>query len=117
GLESALAKIPVLREEFHRNLKLVGDAEGIHISLEKAGRVADFFELAELMCIDALDRNESCGGHFREEHQTEEGEAKRDDERYTHVSAWEHTKDLSKPKLHVEPLEFEEVQLTQRSYK
>jgi succinate dehydrogenase / fumarate reductase flavoprotein subunit len=79
--------------------------------------VADFFELAELMCIDALERSESCGGHFREEFQTEEGEAKRDDERYTHVSTWEYTGKLSDPRLHIEPLEFEEVRLTQRSYK
>ncbi len=117
GLQRALARIPELREEFGRNLKLAGNGEGVHISLEKAGRVADFFELAELMCIDAIDRSESCGGHFREEHQTEEGEARRDDERYTHVSAWEYTGDLSKPRLHIEPLEFEAVRLTQRSYK
>jgi succinate dehydrogenase / fumarate reductase flavoprotein subunit len=117
GLEKALAKIPELREEFGNNLKLSGSGETVNISLEKAGRLADFFELAELMCIDALERCESCGGHFREEHQTEEGEAKRDDDRYTHVSAWEYTGDLSQPKLHIEPLEFEEVRLTQRSYK
>jgi succinate dehydrogenase / fumarate reductase flavoprotein subunit len=117
GLEKALAKIPEMRDEFRKNLKLTGDGETVNVSLEKAGRVSDFFELAELMCIDALDRCESCGGHFREEHQTEEGEAQRDDEEYTHVSAWEHTGDLSEPRLHVEPLEFEEVQLTQRSYK
>jgi succinate dehydrogenase / fumarate reductase flavoprotein subunit len=79
--------------------------------------LADFFELAELMCIDAIERSESCGGHFRLEHQTEEGEAKRDDECYTHVSAWEYTGVLSEPRLHIEPLEFEEVRLTQRSYK
>jgi succinate dehydrogenase / fumarate reductase flavoprotein subunit len=117
GLEKALARIPELRDEFHRNLKLAGNGETVNVSLEKAGRLADFFEIAELMCIDALDRCESCGGHFRVEHQTEEGEAERDDERYTHVSAWEYTGDLSKPRLHVEPLEFEEVRLTQRSYK
>ena len=117
GLEKALARIPELREEFGRNLKLVGNGETVNVSLEKAGRLADFFELAELMCIDALEREESCGGHFRVEHQTEEGEAKRDDERYTHVSAWEYTGELSEPRLHIEPLEFEEVRLTQRSYK
>jgi succinate dehydrogenase / fumarate reductase flavoprotein subunit len=117
GLKTALARIPGLREEFRENLKLVGDGEGIHLSLEKAGRLEDFFELAELMCIDALDRKESCGGHFRMEYQTAEGEAKRNDEEFTQVSAWEYTGDLGKPKLHVEPLEFEAVQLTQRSYK
>ncbi len=117
GLERALEKIPALREEFHANLNLTGGGEGLNLSLERAGRVADFFELAELMCIDALDRNESCGGHFREESQTSEGEALRDDENFTHVSAWEHTGDSSSPKLHIEHLEFEAVQLTLRSYK
>jgi succinate dehydrogenase / fumarate reductase flavoprotein subunit len=117
GLKTALSRIPELRERFGSDLKLVGESDGMHVSLEKAGRLADFFELSELMCIDALDRKESCGGHFREEHQTPEGEAKRDDERFTHVSAWEYTGDLAKPKLHMEPLEFDAVQLTQRSYK
>ena len=116
GLKKALEKIPALRQDFHENLKLL-ESDGLNLSLERAGRVADFFELAELMCIDALDRNESCGGHFREESQTEEGEAKRDDDNYTHVSAWQHSGNLSQPKLHQEPLEFETVQLTQRSYK
>ena len=116
GLKKALEKIPALREEFHQSLKLL-ESDGLNLSLERAGRVADFFELAELMGIDALDRNESCGGHFREESQTEEGEAKRDDENYTHVSAWEYTGNFSQPKLHQEHLEFEAVQLTQRSYK
>ena len=117
ALESALQKIPALREEFQANLNLAGNGEGLNLSLERAGRVADFFELAELMCIDALDRKESCGGHFREESQTSEGEALRDDENFTHVSAWEHTGDFSSPTLHNEHLEFEAVQLTQRSYK
>ena len=94
GLESALKKIPELREQFHQNLALPGNGDGMNLTLEKAGRVADFFELAELMCIDALNRNESCGGHFREESQTPEGEAKRDDEHFTNVSAWEYTGDL-----------------------
>lgn len=116
GLKEALEKIPALREEFHENLKL-SSTEGLNQSLERAGRVADFFELAELMCVDALDRKESCGGHFREESQTEEGEAKRDDDNYAHVSAWEYTGDLSDPLLHKEHLEFDAVQLTQRSYK
>jgi succinate dehydrogenase / fumarate reductase flavoprotein subunit len=117
GLEKALSKIPEMREEFRKNLKLTGDGETVNVSLEKAGRVSDFFELAELMCRDALERCESCGGHFREEHQTDEGEAKREDDRYAHVSAWEYTGNLSEPRLHIEPLEFEAVQLTQRSYK
>jgi succinate dehydrogenase / fumarate reductase flavoprotein subunit len=117
GLEKALSKIPGMREEFQKNLKLIGNGETVNVSLEKAGRLADFFELAELMCIDALERCESCGGHFREEHQTEEGEAKREDESYAHVSAWEYSGDLSDPRLHIEPLEFEEARLTQRSYK
>jgi succinate dehydrogenase / fumarate reductase flavoprotein subunit len=117
GLKKALSRIPELREEFQKNLKLVGAGDKVNLSLEKAGRLADFFELSELMCIDALDRNESCGGHFREESQTPEGEAKRDDQHYAHVSAWEYSGDMAKPKLHVEPLEFEAVRLTQRSYK
>ena len=116
GLEKALERIPALAQEFHENLKLL-DSDGLNLSLERAGRVSDFFELAELMCIDALDRNESCGGHFREESQTDEGEAKRDDDNYTHVSAWEYTGNSAQPKLHKEHLEFEAVQLTQRSYK
>ncbi len=117
GLKKAIARIPELREEFRENLKLVGNGEEVNASLEKAGRVADFFELAELMCIDALERRESCGGHFREEYQTPEGEAKRNDEEYTYVAAWEYSGDTAKPELHKEPLEFDAVQLTQRSYK
>ncbi len=117
GLKDSIQKIPALREEFRNNLKLTGNGEGINISLEKAGRLADFLELAELMCIDALDRNESCGGHFREEYQTVEGEARRDDEHFTHVSAWEYTGAGKPPQKHVEQLEFEAVELTQRSYK
>ena len=117
GLRKALEKIPDLREEFWAEARVVGTGEELNAELEKAGRVADFFELAELMCIDALDRDESCGAHFREEHQTEEGEALRDDEEYSFVSAWEHTGDLSEPTRHEEPLEFEFVQPSQRSYK
>ena len=86
-------------------------------SLEKAGRVADFLELAELICVDALHRRESCGGHFREESQTEDHEAKRDDQDFCYVAAWEHTGDLSKPALHREPLVFENLMLSERSYK
>ncbi|MCP3964348.1 MAG: succinate dehydrogenase (quinone) flavoprotein subunit, partial [bacterium] len=116
GLEEALRKIPEMREQYHSDVKVLGDGESVNQSLEKAGRVADFFELAELMCRDALDRSESCGGHFREESQTPEGEALRDDERFSYVSAWEHGNGDG-PKLHKEDLEFEYVQLTQRSYK
>jgi succinate dehydrogenase / fumarate reductase flavoprotein subunit len=86
-------------------------------SLEMAGRVADFIELAELLCLDALHRNESCGGHFREEYQTEEGEARRDDENFTYAAAWQFSGDNSAPILNKEPLEFEYVKLSQRSYK
>jgi len=117
GLQNALQRIPALREEFHANLKVVGDSASLNQQLEKAGRVADFMELAELMCIDALHREESCGGHFRQEHQTEEGEAKRDDAHFSYVAAWSHTGDVSKPALEKEPLQFEYVHPTQRSYK
>ncbi len=117
GLEKALSEIPALREEFEQDVRVLGSAETLNSSLEKAGRVADFFELAELMCRDALTRRESCGGHFRVESQTEEGEALRDDDDFAHVSAWEWTGQGSEPVEHREPLEFEYVKLTQRSYK
>jgi succinate dehydrogenase / fumarate reductase flavoprotein subunit len=117
GLRRALARIPELREEFWQNVKVLGENEEMNQSLEKAGRVADFFELAELMCIDALHRTESCGGHFREESQTEDGEAKRDDENFSYVAAWGYSGDLSKPELNKEPLNFEYVHPSQRSYK
>jgi succinate dehydrogenase / fumarate reductase flavoprotein subunit len=117
GLKQALARIPELREEYGKNLRVLETGEELNQSLERAGRVADFLELAELMCLDALHRAESCGGHFREESQTEDGEAKRDDERFAYVAAWEHTGTLSKPTLHKEPLTFENVQLATRSYK
>jgi succinate dehydrogenase / fumarate reductase flavoprotein subunit len=117
GLESALRKIPQLREEFWSNLRVLGDGDELNVSLEKAGRVADFLELGELMCRDALDRAESCGGHFREESQTEDGEAKRDDEKFQFVSAWQFTGDPSKPELHREALKFDYVKPSQRSYK
>jgi succinate dehydrogenase / fumarate reductase flavoprotein subunit len=94
-----------------------GSGDDLNESLEKAGRVADFFELAELMCIDALDRNESCGGHFREEYQTPEGEAQRDDEHYSYVAAWGYTGPDTAPELNKEPLTFEYVHPSQRSYK
>jgi succinate dehydrogenase / fumarate reductase, flavoprotein subunit len=117
GLTKALAEIPALREEFHQDVRVLGSGDSLNSSLEKAGRVADFFELAELMCHDALHREESCGGHFREEHQTEDGEARRDDENFAFVSAWEWQGLDGAPTLHEEALEFEYVKLTQRSYK
>jgi len=117
GIEEALEKIPELRAEFWRNVKVLGEGESLNQSLEKAGRVADFFELAELMCHDALAREESCGTHFRVEHQTPEGEALRDDEKFAHVSAWEFKGVGERPVMHREPLEFENVQFAQRSYK
>ena len=115
GLKTALSKIPPLREQYWRDVKVLGSGDELNQSLEKAGRVADFFELAELMCLDALDRNESCGGHFREEYQTEDGEALRDDEHFQYAAAWEYT-DVG-PVLNKEPLEFEYVHPAQRSYK
>ena len=117
GLEAALARIPELREEFWRNVNVPGSDAELNQALEKAGRVADFLELGELICRDALHREESCGGHFREEYQTPDGEALRDDERFAYVAAWEYTGDLQRPRLHKEPLEFEYVHLAQRSYK
>ncbi len=117
GLRNALERIPALKEEFWNDVRVLGQGESMNQSLEKAGRVADFFELGELMCRDALDRDESCGGHFREEHQTPEGEARRDDEGFSHVSAWEWKGEGREPALHKENLDFEYVQLTQRSYK
>jgi len=115
GLESLLAEIPRLKERFWAEVNVPGESKDLNQALEVAGRVADFFELAELMCLDALAREESCGGHFREEFQTDEGEARRDDERFSHVAVWESTADG--PKRHIEPLTFESVQMAQRSYK
>ncbi len=117
GLNEALEKIPAIREEFWENVTVPGAADTLNQSLEKAGRVADFLEFAELLVHDALHREESCGGHFREEHQTEEGEALRNDEEFTYVAAWEHGEVGKKPKLHREALEFEEVKPSTRSYK
>ena len=117
GLRTALDKIPKLREEFWRDVNVPGSADTLNQALEKAGRVADFFELAELMCLDALQRKESCGGHFREEYQTPDGEALRDDENFAYVAAWEYAGDRSGPVLNKEPLDFEYVHLAQRSYK
>ncbi|MDQ3451618.1 MAG: fumarate reductase/succinate dehydrogenase flavoprotein subunit [Actinomycetota bacterium] len=117
GLEKALSEIPALREEFLTDVRVLGENESLNQSLEKAGRVADFFELAELMCVDALHREESCGGHFREEHQTEEGEALRDDDGFSYVAAWEFGGRGRSATLHKEDLHFEYVKLAQRSYK
>jgi succinate dehydrogenase / fumarate reductase flavoprotein subunit len=117
GLRTNLEKIPALREEFWRNVNVPGSGEELNQSLEKAGRVADFLEFAELMCRDALHREESCGGHFRVEHQTEDGEARRDDENFCYVAAWEYQGREKAPLLHREPLEFENVHLSTRSYK
>ncbi|MBI1722660.1 MAG: fumarate reductase/succinate dehydrogenase flavoprotein subunit [Gemmatimonadetes bacterium] len=117
GLETALQKIPALREEFWQNLNVTGENAELNQALEVAGRVADFLELGELMCRDALAREESCGGHFREEYQTEEGEARRDDAGFCHVAVWEYTAPDRTPLRHQEPLVFENVQLATRSYK
>ena len=117
GLKKALKEIPELREEFWSNVNILGSNDELNQSLEKAGRVADFLEFGELMCFDALTRDESCGGHFRVEHQTSEGEAKRNDQDFTFVSAWEHKGIGNKPELHKEALEFENVSLSVRSYK
>ncbi len=117
SLTKALSEIPAIREEFWKNVRVLGENETRNQALEKAGRVADFLEFAELMCTDALQRNESCGGHFREEYQTEDGEALRDDEHYAYVAAWEFTGVGIEPKLHKEPLHFEFVHPSTRSYK
>ncbi len=118
GLKEAIAEIAALREEFYRDVKVPGDANEMNTELEKAGRVADFLELGQLMAIDALNRNESCGGHFREEYQTEEGEAMRDDENYTYVAAWEYKgDDINTEVLHKEELNYKYIELKTRSYK
>jgi succinate dehydrogenase / fumarate reductase flavoprotein subunit len=117
GLEKAIQLIAELKEEFYKDLRVVGEFTAMNNELEKAARVADFIELANLMAHDALDRNESCGGHCRLESVTEEGEAKRDDAHYTYVSVWEYKGEDKAPELHKENLVFENVELTQRSYK
>ncbi|MEY2608317.1 MAG: succinate dehydrogenase / fumarate reductase, flavoprotein subunit [Verrucomicrobiota bacterium] len=117
SLKEALQKIPALREEFWQNVNVLGEGAEFNQALEQAGRVADFLEFAELMCEDALERNESCGGHFRTEYQTEEGEALRNDDEFCHVAAWQYNGPDAKPTRHIEPLEFEEVHLATRSYK
>jgi succinate dehydrogenase / fumarate reductase flavoprotein subunit len=117
GLRRALNEIPRLRAEFWRNVNVPGSDAELNQALEKAGRVADFLELGELMCRDALHREESCGGHFRVEYQTPDGEALRNDEDFAYAAAWEYTGADREPRLHKEPLEFEYVSLAQRSYK
>jgi succinate dehydrogenase / fumarate reductase flavoprotein subunit len=117
GLKEAIQQIKDLREEFYKNVRVPGTLNEFNQELEKAGRVADFLELGELMCVDALYRTESCGGHFREESQTPDGEALRDDENFTHVAAWEWSGDPSKANLHKEELNYEYIELKQRSYK
>lgn len=117
GLKTAITEIQKLREDFYKDLRITGDYDSMNIELEKAGRVEDFLDLGELMAHDALDRNESCGGHYRVESTTEDGEAKRDDENFAYVSAWEFQGEGKAPKLHKEELVFENVKLTQRSYK
>ena len=112
GLDEAAQKIRDLREQYWRDVNVPGSASDLNQSLEKAARVADFFELAELMCIDARKREESCGGHFREEYQTPEGEARRNDEEFSYVAAWDY-----QGTMHKEPLAFEYVHPSQRSYK
>jgi succinate dehydrogenase / fumarate reductase flavoprotein subunit len=117
SLKTALEKIPALRKEFWENVRILGDSNDLNQSLEMAGRVADFLEMGELLCLDALHRNESCGGHFRGEYQTPDGEALRNDDDYAYVAAWQYTGDDSAPLLNKEPLNFDYVHLSQRSYK
>jgi succinate dehydrogenase / fumarate reductase flavoprotein subunit len=117
GLEKALSEIPALYEEFRTDLRVLGTSEGLNQTLERAGRVEDFFELAQAMCVDALEREESCGGHFREEHQSEEGEALRRDDDFSHVSVWEWTGDPGQPALNLEHLNFDTLKPSTRSYK
>ena len=117
GLTQAIKEIKALKAEFWKDVFVPGTANEYNPELEKAGRVADFIELGELMCIDALERNESCGGHFREEYQTPEGEALRDDENYNYVAAWEWKGEGKAPELHKEELIYEVIKVSQRSYK
>jgi succinate dehydrogenase / fumarate reductase flavoprotein subunit len=117
GLEKALQLIPALRAEFWQNVKVPGTAADLNQSLERAGRLADYLELAELLCLDALEREESCGGHFREEYQYPDGECKRDDQKFAHVAAWEFQGEGQKPLRNVEPLVYEAVQMSVRNYK
>ena len=117
SLEANLKKIPALREEFWQNVKVTGTGAELNQDLENAGRTADFLEFGEVLCRDALHREESCGGHFRVEHQYPDGEAMRDDANFCYVGAWEFKGDGKEPELHKEPLKFENVHLAVRSYK
>ena len=117
ALLRAAVQLYFLPDEFWKNLKVTGECENLNQDLEAAGRVADYMEFAELLCLDALTRRESCGGHFRTEFQTEDGEARRDDQNFAFVSAWEFQGDGKPPVLHKEPLVYEELQLATRSYK
>jgi succinate dehydrogenase / fumarate reductase flavoprotein subunit len=117
GLKEAISEIKGLRDDFWKNVSVPGTSNEMNTELAKAGRVADFLELGELFARDALERNESCGGHFREEYSTPEGEAKRDDDNFKYVSAWEYTGDPSATKLHKEDLSFENIEVKVRSYK
>jgi succinate dehydrogenase / fumarate reductase flavoprotein subunit len=117
GLKKALKLIPEIRKEFWNDAKVIGESDNMNIELEKAGRIADFLELGELLALDALNRKESCGGHFREECQTPEGEALRNDKNFAYAAAWEYTGESKKPKLNKEPLTFEYVKPSVRSYK
>jgi succinate dehydrogenase / fumarate reductase, flavoprotein subunit len=117
SLTKAMSAISAIRAEFHKNVRVLGEDESFNQSLERAGRVSDFLEFGELMCLDALHRKESCGGHYREEYQTADGEALRDDENFAYVGAWEITAAGNEPVLHKEPLVFENVHLATRSYK
>jgi succinate dehydrogenase / fumarate reductase flavoprotein subunit len=117
GLKEALKRIPELREEFWKNVAVTGENGELNQALEYAGRVADFMEFAELLCLDALHRRESCGGHFREEFQTADSEAKRDDENFAHVAAWEYQGAGKAPVMRKEPLVYEEAHMSTRSYK
>ena len=116
GLKEALRRIPEIRAEFWENVLVPGQGDDLNQSLERACRVADYLEYAELMALDALERTESCGCHFREESQTEGNEARRDDQNFSHVSVWQHMGEGAAPKLHREPLEFNEVEPSERSY-
>jgi succinate dehydrogenase / fumarate reductase flavoprotein subunit len=117
GLKELLERLPQIRQEFWEDVNVLGGGDEFNQSLEYAARVADFLEFAELLTYDALQRNESCGGHFREEYQTEDGEALRNDDEYSYVAAWQYAGSESRPVLHKEPLVYEEVHMTQRSYK
>ena len=117
GLQKALSDIPALHEEYQNDVRVLGSGDSLNQSLERAGRVDDFFELAQAMCLDALDRKESCGGHFRDEYQSEEGEAQRDDVNFVNASVWEYMGEGTAPELTKEDLVFENVKLTTRSYK